>query len=61
MAESPSPEGPFTKAKQLFYPKSINEGKALEHIDPAVFVDNDGGNYYYWGQFNGQSAQLSRR
>lgn len=58
VATSNQPEGPFTNAIQMTYPRSIMDGKPLEHIDPAVFVDDDGSAYYYWGQFDGQCGQL---
>lgn len=58
VATSPNPYGPFTNAIQMKYPKSIHNGKALEHIDPAAFVDDDASVYYYWGQFQGQCAKL---
>lgn len=58
VATSDVPQGPFTHAKQMFYPSTINNGKALEHIDPAAFVDDDGSVYYYWGQFDSQCAKL---
>lgn len=28
-------------------------------IDPAIFVDDDGRAYYYWGQFSASAAELS--
>lgn len=58
VATSDCPYGPFTDAKQMFYPREINDGAQLSHIDPAAFVDEDGSVYYYWGQFNAQCARL---
>jgi arabinoxylan arabinofuranohydrolase len=58
VATSLSPAGPFTHATRMYYPKSIEEGGPLRHIDPAAFVDEDGKAYYYWGQFQAQAAQL---
>ncbi|MBC7958260.1 MAG: family 43 glycosylhydrolase, partial [Vallitaleaceae bacterium] len=58
VAISHSPAGPFTNAKQIYYPSPIEDGAPLRNIDPAGFVDEDGKAYYYWGQFNAQAAQL---
>ena len=58
VATSKSPAGPFTNSKRMYYPNSIKDGTPLEHIDPAVFIDEDGKGYYYWGQNNAQAAQL---
>lgn len=41
VAESDSPVGPFKQSVRL----------PISGIDPAVFVDDDGQAYYYWGQF----------
>lgn len=49
VASSSFPFGPFTNAIQF---------KGLAGIDPAVFVDDDGQAYYYWGQFNSKGAKL---
>ena len=48
-AVADTPEGPFTNAVQL-------PGTG---IDPAVFIDDDGTAYYYWGQFNSYGARLT--
>lgn len=58
VATSPWPTGPFCHAVQIFYPEGIKQGGPLTHIDPAVFVDDDGSAYYYWGQFHAQCAKL---
>jgi hypothetical protein len=58
----------------LYFPKNYNEGVAVSDfpygpfansvqlnasgIDPAVFVDDDGQAYYYWGQFRASGAKL---
>ena len=49
VAVSDSPIGPFKNAVKL----------PVTSIDPAVFVDDDGQGYYYWGQFSGNVAKLS--
>lgn len=48
-AVSDSPCGPFHDAVQL----------PVEGIDPAVFIDDDGSAYYYWGQFHANAAKLT--
>ena len=58
VATSNSPAGPFSNSKRMYYPSSIHEGAALQHIDPGVLLDDDGKVYYYWGQNNAQAAQL---
>ena len=40
VAVSDRPEGPFTDPVQL----------PCGGIDPAIFIDDDGQAYYYWGQ-----------
>ena len=49
VAVSSSPAGPFHDAVRL----------PVEGIDPAVFVDDDGSAYYYWGQFTAYAARLN--
>lgn len=49
VAVADSPNGPFTDAVQL----------PVTGIDPAVFLDDDGRAYYYWGQFNSNAARLT--
>lgn len=49
VAVSDSPEGPFRDAVQL----------PVSGIDPAIFVDDDGSAYYYWGQFSANAAKLT--
>ena len=44
MADSASPAGPFTD-------RGLLPGISGSGIDPAVFVDDDGQIYYFWGQF----------
>lgn len=48
VAISDKPEGPFDNAIQL----------PCGGIDPAVFIDDDGQAYYYWGQFYANVAKL---
>ncbi|MBR4728050.1 MAG: family 43 glycosylhydrolase [Clostridia bacterium] len=52
VAESASPEGPFTNARQI----TLN-GKPITGIDPSVL--EDGGRVYYtWGQFHLNMGEL---
>ncbi len=60
VAESDTPAGPFRNVRQLFYPHAVRDGAPLCDIDPAVFVDDDGSVYYYWGQFHLQAAKLKK-
>ncbi|PGV53842.1 family 43 glycosylhydrolase [Bacillus sp. AFS037270] len=48
VAVADMPEGPFRDPIQL----------PCGGIDPAVFVDDDGQAYYYWGQFYAHGAKL---
>jgi hypothetical protein len=48
VAVSDKPEGPFDTAVQL----------PCGGIDPAIFIDDDGQAYYYWGQFYANGAKL---
>ena len=52
MAISDSPAGPFAGA----FPVKGADGDA---IDPALFVDDDGQVYYFWGQFHLRGARLN--
>lgn len=49
VATSTSPYGPFTNASRI---------TGISGIDPAIFIDDDGQAYYYWGQFNSHAAKL---
>ena len=49
VAVADAPQGPFADARRL----------PVQGIDPAVFVDDDGQAYYYWGQFNASGARLN--
>lgn len=49
VATSSSPYGPFTGGR-------VMEG--ISQIDPAVFIDDDGQAYLYWGQFKAKGARL---
>lgn len=49
VAVSDSPTGPFRDGTVI---------KAAKQIDPAVFIDDDGTPYYFFGQFAGKMAQL---
>jgi hypothetical protein len=50
VAASKSPTGPFKTGQVI---------KGAEQIDPAVFIDDDGQAYYYWGQFSAKGAKLN--
>lgn len=52
VAVSPSPAGPFADASPV-------GGADGTGIDPAVFIDDDGQAYYYWGQFSLKGAKLN--
>lgn len=49
VAVSNHPEGPFTNPVQL----------PCGGIDPAVFIDDDGQAYYYWGQLFSHGVRLN--
>ena len=49
MAVSDRPEGPFRDPVRL----------PATGIDPAVFVDDDGAAYYFWGQFRAAGVRLA--
>ena len=49
VAVSDRPEGPFHDPVRL----------PCGGIDPAVFVDDDGAVYYYWGQFRANGVRLN--
>jgi hypothetical protein len=49
VAASSSPAGPFLGGQAI---------KGVGSIDPAVFVDDDGQAYYFWGQFSAKGAKL---
>lgn len=51
VAVADTPWGPFRD------PKPIKEADG-DSIDPAVFIDDDGQAYYYWGQFSLRGAKL---
>lgn len=53
MAVSDSPTGPFTGSRVLEYAD-------MTQIDPAVFQDEDGTVYYYWGQMSAQAGILNK-
>lgn len=60
VAVSDSPTGPFTFYGHVRYPKSINGGKELNEFfpfDPAVFMDDDGKIFLYYG-FAGADLNL---
>ena len=46
VAFSDTPEGPFTNPKPIYGTEFPSCG------DPAIFVDDDGKAYLYWGQFS---------
>ncbi|MFI3213663.1 MAG: family 43 glycosylhydrolase [Eubacteriales bacterium] len=49
VAFSDKPEGPFTNPIKL----------PCRGIDPAIFIDEDGKGYYYWGQFYSHAVALN--
>ncbi len=49
VAVSDSPDGPFLNGQPM---------KGISQIDPAVFIDDDGQAYLYWGQFSAKGAKL---
>lgn len=49
VAKATSPEGPFIEPQQL----------PCTGIDPAVFMDDDGQAYYYWGQLSARGVRLN--
>ncbi len=51
VAVAPTPVGPFSKAEKI-------EIADNDSIDPAIFVDDDGQAYYFWGQFNLRGGKL---
>ncbi len=53
VAVSDTPYGPFKNPKPIEYADKNG-------IDPAVFIDDDGEAYYYWGQFELQAAKLKK-
>ena len=52
VAVSNSPTGPFENL-------GVVCGVEKDGIDPAVFVDDDGQAYYFWGQFSLRGARLN--
>jgi len=52
IARSRSPWGPFTDAKPVV-------GADKKQIDPAVFMDDDGTTYFFWGQYSLMGAKLT--
>lgn len=49
VAISDRPEGPFTNPVKL----------PCRGIDPAIFIDDDGVGYFYWGQFYAHGVRLN--
>ncbi|MBF4616367.1 family 43 glycosylhydrolase [Curtobacterium sp. VKM Ac-1376] len=56
VAEGASPLGPFGTARRLVAPGAL-PGRA---IDPAVFVDEDGGAWLHWGNGEANTVRLDR-
>ncbi len=50
VAVSEQPEGPFTNPRQL----------PCGGIDPAIFIDDDGQAYYYWGQLFSHGVRINQ-
>ena len=53
VAIADNPWGPFTDPTPI-------EHADRDSIDPAVFVDDDGQAYYFWGQFSLRGAKMNR-
>lgn len=51
VAESDKPYGPFVKPTKI---------EGISGIDPAIFLDDDGQAYYYWGQFSLNGCKLKK-
>jgi arabinoxylan arabinofuranohydrolase len=51
IAVSDSPMGPFAAARPV-------QGADGDGIDPALFLDDDGQVYYFWGQYHLRGARL---
>lgn len=49
---SDSPSGPFRNPEII--PYASGDG-----IDPAIFIDDDGKAYYFWGQFSLRAAEMN--
>ena len=56
VAAADDPAGPFRDPVRITGDRS---GKPIEGIDPAVFRDDDGKVYLYWGQINSFGAELT--
>lgn len=56
VARSDRPDGPFTVTN--FYPDKPTESDGVLRFDPAVFVDDDGRVYGYWGFGKSYAAEL---
>lgn len=52
VAVSDFPFGPFQNAE-------IIDHASGDGIDPAVFIDDDGKSYYYWGQFSLRASEMN--
>ena len=49
VAVADAPAGPFRDGRPI---------EGISQIDPAVFIDDDGQAYLYWGQFSAKGAKL---
>ena len=56
VAFADDPAGPFSDPIQITMDRS---GEPISGIDPAVFRDEDGKTYLYWGQINACGAELT--
>ena len=50
VAEGKAPAGPYGKGVKL----------PVDGIDPAIFIDDDGQAYYYWGQFSAKGCRMEK-
>ena len=56
VAVSDDPAGPFTDPVRIVTDRT---GTPISGIDPAVFLDDDGKAYLYWGQISSYGAELT--
>lgn len=52
VAAADHPWGPFTDPTPILHADG-------DSIDPAIFIDDDGQAYYYWGQFSLRGAKMN--
>jgi len=52
VATAPTPTGPWTHRDELLVPSAPIEGCPTGNIDQALFTDDDGTLYLYWGSYD---------